>query len=105
MHIRKTLWLILWPKSQGGLISLFDHTATMDVFTDSSEAVEGGSRTENVQIFVYQQCCESELGLMDTKVTAAHFGKGTCKRHACLPSPGSVLMSEEPVQSNMKSEN
>lgn len=36
------------------------------------------------------------IGLTDAKVTAAYLGKGTCKGHDCLRSPGSVLMSEDP---------
>jgi len=45
--------------------------------------------------FVSQHLCVSEIDLTDAKVTAAHFRKGTCKGHACLPSPALVLMSEE----------
>lgn len=36
------------------------------------------------------------IRLTDAKVTAAYLGKGTCKGHACLRSPGLVLMSEDP---------
>lgn len=47
--------------------------------------------------FVSQHLCMSEMiGLTDAKVTAAYLGKGTCKGHDCLQSPGSVLMSEDP---------
>lgn len=45
--------------------------------------------------FVSQHLYVLEIGLTDAKVTAVNFGKGTCKKHACLPIPGLILMSED----------